>query len=421
MGFLKKHASKLITGLIVSVVLSFLGAAIFSNYYIDNHLLAKVYEESASTKILLPKIIEDLKILNKFSPFPVWSRKKNIEPLFTKNLGWEGKNVAELRSQSHVFLKALFDDHQNWNSNFNSFSDLAKSPLIDQIDTTWLEAVLDYDHFKISTYNIYQEQFKLAKGGNSLKRIEILSSLPIPRYQDLQRWAIVYLVKASRSQETILHHHALKIYRHLAMLSHSSSTLIGSMMAAKMLTEETTLVTYLNITGWKPVHPKIIQAYKAASWAWPGLIRLPFVSGLPAELEPYLKPQTGLCSSASEIPSGLILQDYLKPHFLFEKDFSMELARGFLFQKRLFDICDSSEYNVFVSDIPDEANPIRYTSFELDGQKFNPQINPVYIPFIRKFIGILLFSVSSPNFNKYYEEDSQKTTHPPKPNPTTDI
>jgi hypothetical protein len=207
----------------------------------------------------------------------------------------------------------------------------------------------------------------------------------------------------------------LQAHRKVIELIHSSGTLLGNVTAAAMLKDEYLLVSRFDIKNWKTKPILSIDSYSRVSWAWIGLIKTSFFQKLPQKFLPYMKPQNGICAGARETAASYALYlDFFSPRTTLESDFSDNVAFSSKIFNKLSEDCNHSNYKAFLTRSPASIQPWKWSSLNVNADLFKNYAetefdftiadNWIYLPFVRRFVGLSLFSNGSPiNYTVHYD------------------
>lgn len=377
--------------------------------YYTNQGIAKLRESEKELREVLPKFVADLKAIDANPPFPNWSRERNAEPMISLWVSWQGKGMEEQNTLAHQTLRQLFEKYPKAMSDESQFMAFSNDALIEKIDTRWMDNLLNFDHWRITSYPKVQEQLREVKNLNSLGRIGAIASMPVPNFIELRQFAFVHLIKKNKQGEAMA---GLKVFRKVAELSHTTGTLVGEMVAVAILKAEMNLVTLTKAYTWPIVDPDRVNAFQRVSWTWAGYLKSTWLTGFPSELEPFLKPQTGLCGGAGEGTASVHgLSDFLEPQFPFELDFSDVLAASRKLSAKTQEICGLQEFAPLMDRSPASANPLLNQDLGLttvSGEK-PPGLffNPARIPYARRTVAVMLMTIGSPSFMKFYNQEQR--------------
>jgi hypothetical protein len=230
-----------------------------------------------------------------------------------------------------------------------------------------------------------------------------MAAMPTPNYMELRQFAFVHLIKKYKQGEAMA---GLTVFRKVAELSHTSGDLVGQMAAVAMLKAEMNLVTLTQAYAWPIVDPDRVNAFQRVSWTWAGYLKGTWLTGFPSELEPFLKPQTGLCGGAGEGTASVHgLSDFLEPQFPFEMDFSDVLAASRKLSAKTQEICGLQEFAPLMDRSPASANPL--LNQDLGEKPPGLFFNPARIPYARRTVAVMLMMIGSPSFMKFYNEEQR--------------
>lgn len=373
-----------------------------------NQAMKKLDENERKVNAILPRFIADLKIIEAQPPFPEWTRNSNAGPLLRKWIPTP-EGFENIDSPGHTALRALIKKYPKAHMDENQFKAYASDPLLAQVDTRWMQELKKYDHWNIYSHPKWKEQFAKLKDLNSIGRIGVYASLPVPEMGEFRGFAFANFVKAYNQGKAL---EGLATYRKTSEMIHSTGTLIGNMVAIAMLKTEMSMTAFSGAMAWPIVPPDTIEAYKKVSWAWAGVLHVARKKEFPKELTAYLKPQLGMCGGSGEGISTLNgLSDFLQPQFPFEMDFTDALASERKMTMHTQEICGQQELYGFLDRVPASANPLLYKDagkvYRLfsgfDGPDLLP--NPARIPFVRRAVGLTILTIAMPDYMNFYKEE----------------
>lgn len=396
---------------LLSILFSAFVVAPFVCAHYTNQGIAKIRENEEQMRKVMPKFIADLKAIDANPPFPNWSRERNAEPFLSLWVSWEGKDIEKQNTPTHQALREMFEKYPKAFNDEAQFLALAEDPLVKKIDTRWMDNLLNFDHWRMTSYPKVQEQLREVKNLNSIARIGVMITLPIPNFMELRQFALVHLIKKHKQGKAL---EGLTVFRKVAELSHTTGSLVGEMVAVAILKAEITWVTLTKAYEWPIVDPDRVNAFQRVSWTWAGYLTAPWLAGFPRELEPFLKPQTGLCGAVGESNTGVHgLSDFLEPQFPFEMDFSDSLAKSRKLSSKTQEICGLQDFSPLMDRAPAAANPLiskdspgLYTLVsgeERPGMFFNP----ARIPYARRTVAVMLMTIARPSYMKFYSEEER--------------
>ena len=374
-------------------------------------LKPEVREYNVELKYNYPRILEDLATLEANPIFKRSEYNNNAEFLISKHVPWEGiANPLITKSETTMSVQKISKVYFSWRTLEDQFENLMSDKALLKVDTSWLKKLDAYDSWNFSTNKELTSALASIPHVNALARLEIFSQLPSPNYDIFKSWALLNFIKLEKKGKAI---EGLRTYRKIANLMHSSNTIVGNITAASMLKDEYTLVSKFNIKGWTPVPVFYIDAYIRTTWAWMGILKVPYFDTLPVEFLAHLKPETGLCASSRESISNFSLYlDLYQPQTRFETNFSDNVIYTTHLYKKIQNVCNLQIYNTFLERSPASISP--WSSFKIDRDFFKANLNTdydfsiednwIYLPYVRRIVGTVYFANGSPmNFVSHYE------------------
>jgi hypothetical protein len=148
------------------------------------------------------------------------------------------------------------------------------------------------------------------------------------------------------------------------------------------------------------------------------ILKLPYFNEFPEAFVKYLSPQNGICAGALEaISSFTLYRDFFEPQSFFEADFSENVTFTKNLFRKIHNECNLAIYSKFLDRSPASLNP--FSSFTLDEEisskikntdyNFSMMDNWVYIPYVRRLVGMMYFANGSPiNYLMPYETETRR-------------
>jgi hypothetical protein len=226
-----------------------------------------------------------------------------------------------------------------------------------------------------------------------IARVGISSTMPFPYFDELRFATLMRVAQLAREKKPV---EALTLYRHVGRLMWTSDTLVGAMSSVLMLRQEKTLAKKLSVE-WTLIDDDRLDAMKRTAWLWPGLMRIRSTTGSLGPFEAYLTRETNACSWVHEL-SGieLVLADFLQPTVVFEPNLNERLERERGVYLKALAACDHNELKAFYSPV---KSPL------MIGRGVP---NPARIPFLRRYMGLTLVQMATPDFLRYYENSARE-------------
>ena len=384
---------------------------IMAELSVDLILKPQVSSFNIELKHNFPKILDDLEMLHKHQIFKNSTYQNNAEFLISKYVSLDGVASALIaKNNTNEPVKKITKVYTSWRSDQEVFNTLINDKELFDVDTEWLEKLYEYDHWNFSTNKELISAMATVPNVNALTRLEIFSQLPTPNYDNFRSWAVLHFLKQLKKGQPLK---GLKTYRKIANLIHSSNTIIGNITAASMLKDEYLFMSKFNIKKWNTVPIFYIDAYIRTTWAWMGILKIPYFQSFPIEFLSYLKPETGICASSRESVSNFSLYlDLYQPQVKFERNFTDNVIFTTHLYQKIQKVCNLEIYDKFLSRSPASLNP--WSSFKFDKELFKAQKhmdydfsiedNWVYLPYIRRIVGTVYFATGSPmNYVTHYE------------------
>lgn len=369
-------------------------------------------EMSLSLRLRHDKILEDLDTLERFPIFPELTTEKNAEWAIAQKITWNGENYPMYDTAETLQVRKVWRSYGLWRSDEATYKNLVNDSQLMSVNTDWLERLDKYDHWNFSTHRQLSTPLALIPKVNSMTRVEIFSQLPIPNYADLRNWALLNFLKKLHENKAI---EGLKTHRKVAELIHSSGTLIGNITAAAMLKDEYFLISRFAINNWQPMPYYSIDAYTRTSWVWVGLLKASLFNNLSEDFLPYAKPQNGVCASVREASANFTMYlDFFAGRTIFESDFRENVAASTKLFNKLSSDCNHSNYKSFLTRSPASTQPWTWSSLDMNADLFKNYSatefdftiddNWIYLPYVRRFIGLAFFlNGNSINYSAHYE------------------
>jgi hypothetical protein len=398
----------------VSVATSLLivfSVIIGSHLFVTQYLKPKLAEYVVPNKKVLEYMVRDLKQLSQLEVFPRSERKKNAAFFLNSKIG--GIDQRGSTSDELIKIEMLLKKYYGWQENEKQFQLLLSEPTLNEIDTTWLSQLEEFDYIDFTVLDEIQNRIRPLKESNSIEKISVWSSLPTLEIATLQNWVVAYVLQMHKKGQT---NKALTLTRHIARLVHSNGSLVDHMVAISILKKENILAEFLK-AKWTPFSLEILEAHKRVSWGWPGILNQSYYHGeLPPEFKQYAKRELGLCSGVGEYFMGFQgMSDFLYPQAPFETSFRSELLAAKSLAEKLLKKCDRyDQFRFFLEETPKEKNSwwdkdmIAIWSLNGSHNMFNYFPNPSRLPYFRRVFIYYLMGVAIPNYTRLYEDLIEK-------------
>lgn len=281
---------------------------LFINFISYHLIVKKIKLEQVQLREQLPQIMMDLNRLKQNPIFLSSAKTKNAEELLGEHVYWITAGDKAENPEKENSLKKLFKKYPNWRDDTHQLASLYKDSVLEKIDTSWLDAVLNYSHWDISQNPQFIEKLESINEQQKLGHIDSIIQLPRPDYEQLRLYAIVHFLKLQNKNQW---HNGYLIYRKVSELIHSSAKLEGSLVSAKMLLDEHAFARYFNLTSWPLIHRPRIEAYSRLSRAWVSLLNYAIYQPLPKTILESIDERNGSCSGVRE---GVIRIALVKGH-----------------------------------------------------------------------------------------------------------
>ncbi len=368
-------------------------------------LVSRTQEYEAGIQKHQDAILKDLKLLESKPIFADTPHTKNAEEFLAQYISWSGEGLKPLETANHKTLKN-FKNFISWN-NAEELQNLLNDKELMQIDLSWMEGLLNYDHLNFSSHSKIKSQMQLAAQSGSLQRIEILSALPISDHNELRQFSVIYFLQQYKKGNV---RQGLLILEHVVKLCHSGNNLVSQMAAVALLRTENKLKDYLKFSEATLASEEAILAYRRLSWAWIGISFLIWSKADVSAFEPYLKSQNGICAAVDETVSPLNLKDFFEPRFFFESDMSSNLKAYRAYQNKLRTACQAQHLKMFDAPVKAENNSLflRLSSSisPMDAQttSIGTKLNWARVPYARRLVGSVIILMGNPNWVKQYDD-----------------
>lgn len=389
------------------VATGYLGLAGFARFVWANRHEPRTTEILASAEKHFPAFIADLEVLESNPIFPEWKQEKNAEPFLSKYIAWGDDPSQKPKWDNHTQLLTLIERHKNL-KDLEKWNAFAGDPDVLALDVSWVDELKTFDHWSFKTNPAY---VKIASEGpltNSIERIGMWATSPIPEMKQFQYSLLARLVQLSSQGEQLK---GFENFRHGAHLMHTSSTLIGEMMAISLVNQERQLVEFTRFGDWQTVDEERALAYKRVAWGWGGVMQvLHWKPERMQDFEAYAKPTNAICGGVLEtILTGSLWGDFLDQRMPLETDFSAEVRNAREVTANFLDRCGLAEYKAMTNATPAGANPLFAPKFSgtwtaVDGGGFSLPLNPSRVPFVRRMVGFELMTIAMPGWMRQYEE-----------------
>lgn len=354
------------------------------------------------------RIQADLTLLNKNPPFETILKTQDAGVILNDKITWGD----DLQPNSKELRKVLKRNWQWW-KNMKLLVKLGEESAINKIDTSWMDHLSKYDFWKLEDYPAYRAILERAPTLTGRGKARAFQDLPHPQYTDLSLLVIIHFLKKHENGKGI---EGLKIIRKLAELGHSTGTVYGSLFAKNLLGYEAFLVKTFKIKNWTLVPLEVRRAYRRITMISPQIFFSALFQDLPSRYYEYINQANGMCAGALAMITSLVeYQDFLKPKFIFEQDYSELYARNINLQKTILEKCGKEEYAGFLTDTPANANPWfleekkEWYEFE-EGEKMGTikTFNKSKMPFWRRNEIHFIPYMVRPQYTKIYSDKKKK-------------
>ncbi len=356
----------------------------------------------------LESFVDDLEYLEKSPHFQFLSkRERNLEEFYLNRMGVLTSNTGmgpgvpdEYESLKEKFL-GTFNKPENW-------GEILKDKEFSRIDLDWVKEVLDYDHWNNLTYN--KATFlgiQAYSKKNNLKRLEYWSRLPIPNFKEMQFVSTLYAFKQIAKSNT---ENAFKLVDHLSFVYFNSSSLVGQMMVVSNMNLRNSLIDHFELNTVEKIPEEFIKRLKRSSYSWPAVFRRFSSEPFPQNIVRHIKPGTNACGGVFEFITGdLFYSDLLGGQFPLEFNLRESMDLEIQRKKEWFKICDLEAFDSWLSYSPPGSMPWFSRDFSQVplGQNLKEaplSFNKGKLPYIRAVTGMILYTISAPNFMKLYSE-----------------
>lgn len=372
------------------------------DYLVRTQFLPPVVANHKHLEPYYPKMLADFKLLEANPIFVESPRLKNAEEYLSDSLAWDGLESSPAVRTATEKLNVIDEKFPGWRTDSRQMQKLYQSAELNKTDTDWVEGMLAFDHWDISTRREVMQRLQKAGRSSGLEKIGIFASLPLPNYMKFRNSVLLHYLKMAKVGRGV---EGMKLLRHAAILAQSTNTLVGQMITVAMLKDEAGLAKAFGVP-WISIPDERIEAYKRVAWTWPGLMRTVWFSEFPAQFVPYLRPEMGMCAGAFETAAGLGgMQDFLEPRFWFETDFSVELARVREFETKTQALCKMQAFAPLRSRTPASANGWTLDPKVMDPtSETKPEPNYARMPYVRRAVALILMGIATPNGRMYEEE-----------------
>jgi hypothetical protein len=375
---------------------------------VENYFLPELKAQTQDIDAHFKDFKSDLVLLEKFPLFLANTSGADASSSLSPYIPWEGSDEPQSEAEKNFAAVANFlNQHKDWAKNKEVLITATQDLALGTLDMEWMNALLDKSHWSLVAHPAFAATIERVPHLNSLERGGVFAVLPIPRYDALRDWAAVYLMKTAHDGSP---RQGLEMFRKVAELIHSNGTLASHMVAANMLKQEAMLAETFAVTDWRAHSIETIEAYRRVSWGWVGLVQGAWINPTPEELVSYMTPQYGICAAAFENVGGLSrMYDYLGRNFLFEPDFSEEIASSQAIDQHLLSVCKMDALQAFSTPTADGTNPF-WVKFDQVVLANNPDegwtYNRTRIPYLRRLIGLQLLTIAYPDYFKLYKQKS---------------
>lgn len=346
------------------ILLTMLIFFVWALSYSEIYYLPRIQSEISNNKQYYAYLIRDLKTVAKYSPFKIKERARNADEILKSHVTMRSASSGLIGSENHKKLYSLFKKYSVWKTSDVHFDGLIKDEDIKKIDTSWLDNIRDFTHWKYTDRETFHSLLKNVSQEGGIKRIRTYRELDTPNFEELRKWAVVHAIQKHLAGKT---EEGLTNFRKVAELSFSTNSLVGSLIASSLLKYEHLLIKHFNHSTWAPIDKVNITAFNRAFLAWTGVFSALWLDGFQKEFSEYLKPDLGFCPAIIESNfGGLLYSNYFEKNLFYETDIAKDYLVTRSLLTRYLTWCGMNEFQPFLTQVPPERE--KWSKFPILGR-----------------------------------------------------
>jgi hypothetical protein len=357
------------------------------------------------------KFQEDLEIIASTELLKASTRLKNAYPFVMAKVGFENQElrahhekIEKLMRKWNVEEKRVGKDSP-WKQK-HLIDRLMKHKLFKSLDNSWVDDLTQYDHLNYFSSTENEPIFRNATGRSGIKRIYAISGYKLPDFTVMRKsitFRIYEKIQEGKQAE------ARKILLHSFGLFQSSHSLVGSSIAANLLSTHEKLRTMYSLK-WNEIPKRTRLAYRRIGWGWSSVMNSSVSDPDSfAKWKKFAVPEMGVCAGVTESQgANALYADFFEEKAPLETDLGDLVSKSKAILSSMNRICGLTEFSRLL-----DSELIEKDSFfdqeYLQGFYHGPHnllsqipINPSRIPYVRRMFGMFLMTVAMPRFHSVY-------------------
>jgi len=184
--------------LLAIIFSAFLSLPIFSRLAVDTVFKPLINEQNASMTAQLPKILNDLEILQAHPVFPAQGYRHNAQFVLLKYIPMDGIESNSAKNPRYDSLLKITDEYNGWRTEDKTLQKMLKDKELFSLDTSWLKRLEAFDHWNYSSHKEILSSLSPVRDVSGITRLEIFSQLPQPTFNLMRSWAILHFIRMQK-------------------------------------------------------------------------------------------------------------------------------------------------------------------------------------------------------------------------------
>jgi hypothetical protein len=222
----------------------------------------------------LASFLEDQKAADRIHELIAGPQSRDAGPYLASRLPWEGISDQESGEEPTIVIgteleRALTDEGSDWVSAYDRLP-------TESVDLSWMQEIGRFD---------YWEPFEteVIRNWHEKNPEETWINTPVPNMLILLKHSKLRLMRGIASKDAVT---ALREVRHLAKLVYSTETLLGAIVASRLLGYEHKAHEFMlersliSASAWEPIDQETLESAERVAWAfttYAGVTTLPSV------------------------------------------------------------------------------------------------------------------------------------------------
>ena len=178
---------------LASPLISFVWVVLVGHFIIHQYIRPEVEKRLKAEMSYYPHIKKDLELLSENKLFPDRPRINNAAMFLANKIPIayveSGSSIDKKFSKNFELLNRKF---YNWSGDRDTLLKLFNSDDLTAIDTAWVEKLHNFDHWNFMESPLWLKKIERAENQTYLRRITMMTFLPIPDSSEFSSYIIVY-------------------------------------------------------------------------------------------------------------------------------------------------------------------------------------------------------------------------------------